>query len=52
MDCLKCPNYWGDTPNEQMCEHCANSKELCDVVREMPPLFVRNKAVAQVCHLK
>ena len=52
MDCLKCPNYWGNIPNEQMCENCANSINLSDILQEMPPLFMKNQTFVQVCTLK
>ena len=52
MECLNCTNFWNNAPDAPKCENCADGKNLCDVVCEMPPLFVQNEVVAQVYHLR
>jgi hypothetical protein len=52
MECLNCPNFWSNAPDAPKCENCADGKNLCDVLEEMPPLFVDRVAVARVYHLK
>ena len=52
MDCLNCPNYWGNTPNEEKCEQCANTKTFVDLVVEMPPLFEGKQILVGGYHLR
>ena len=52
MECLKCPNYWGNTPNEEKCEQCANSKTFVDLIVEMPPLFEGKQILVGGYHLR
>ena len=52
MDCLKCPNYWGNTPDEDKCAHCADTKTLGDVLIEMPPLFMGKELLVRGYHLQ
>ena len=46
MNCLKCPNYWKQTVNENECAKC-NSIPFVDFyvkyTHKMPPLFILRK---------
>ena len=45
MNCLKCPIYWGDKVHECVCEQCADTADLSEVLAEMPPLVCGNEPI-------